>query len=136
MSKPVYTRCCTVNHGQGFPKFITNSFVTTADNASLVQVYLGPVTARTVLAGDNSVTASVDTIYPFSDTVTTTVSADKAFTYLVRIPSWVSGAMIAMNGGTPSSIEADDSGLASIDLPAGNTTFTLNLPSDITIGET
>ncbi|EJD02570.1 uncharacterized protein FOMMEDRAFT_19884 [Fomitiporia mediterranea MF3/22] len=125
--------CCTVNHGQGFPKFIANSFVKTPDNASLVQVYFGPVNARTVLAGDNSVSASVDTTYPFSDIVSVSVSADKAFTYLVRIPSWVSGATISLNGGDAKGIEADSSGLASVDLPAGNSKFMLNLPSEITI---
>ncbi|KAH8115214.1 hypothetical protein DFH11DRAFT_1726088 [Phellopilus nigrolimitatus] len=92
--------CCTVNHGQGFPKFVTNSFVTTAHKASLVQVYLGPLTVKTVLTDGNAVTASVDTLYPFSDTLTTTVSADKAFTYYVRIPSWVSNATVTLNGGS------------------------------------
>ncbi|KAI5116455.1 hypothetical protein M0805_006176 [Coniferiporia weirii] len=125
--------CCTVNHGQGFPKFVTNSFVKTADNASLVQLYLGPLTAQTVLAGENAVSASVDTLYPFSDTLTTTVTADKAFTYYVRIPSWVSGGTITLNGGSKSSVQADANGLYAIILPAGKSSFTLDLPSEITI---
>ncbi|THH05337.1 hypothetical protein EW145_g4867 [Phellinidium pouzarii] len=125
--------CCTVNHGQGFPKFITNSFVKTADNASIVQVYLGPLTVRTVLAGRNAVSASVDTLYPFSDTLTTRVSADHPFTYYVRIPRWVSGATVALNGGKAEGVQASESGLHAIELPAGNSTFTLNLPLEITI---
>ncbi|KAH8119841.1 hypothetical protein DFH11DRAFT_1556842, partial [Phellopilus nigrolimitatus] len=125
--------CCTVNHGQGFPKFITNSFVTTVDKSSLVQVYLGPLTAKMVLAGGNAVSASVDTLYPFSDTLTTTVSADKAFTYYVRIPSWVSGATLALNGGSEENVQTDATGLYAINLPAGNSTFTLSLPAEITI---
>ena len=44
-------RCCTVNHPQGYPKFITNSFVTNGDKTLLVQTYLGPLTASTTLAG-------------------------------------------------------------------------------------
>ncbi|KAL5485522.1 hypothetical protein ACEPAI_8164 [Sanghuangporus weigelae] len=125
--------CCTVNHGQGFPKFVTNSFVKTNDNASLVQVYFGPVAVHTVLAGDNTVSVAVDTLYPFSDAVNVAVSATKAFTYLVRIPSWVSGATVSVNGDDANGIQADNSGLAAIDLPAGDSTFTLNLPSEITI---
>lgn len=44
-------RCCTVNFPQGYPKFVTNSFVKTPDNSSLVQVYLGPFNTKTVLFG-------------------------------------------------------------------------------------
>ena len=39
-----------MNHPQGWPKFISNAFVTTPDQASLVQVYLGPYTVNTTLA--------------------------------------------------------------------------------------
>lgn len=107
----------------------------TADNASLVQVYLGPTTAQTVLADDNAVSATVDTLYPFSDSLTTTVHAESAFTYLVRIPSWVSGATVSINGSIATAIQADsNTGLASIMIPAGKSTFTLNLPAPITIG--
>ncbi|PAV17963.1 hypothetical protein PNOK_0644900 [Pyrrhoderma noxium] len=125
--------CCTVNHGQGFPKFITNSFVTTPDKASLVQVYIGPLAVNTTLAGNNKVSAQVDTLYPFSDTVITTVSADKAFTYYVRIPSWTTDATISLNGEKTKSIIAGSNGLSAIDLPAGKSSFVLNLPAEITI---
>ena len=98
-------------------------------------MYLGPTTAKTVLANDNSVSATIDTLYPFSDSLTGTIQADEAFTYLVRIPSWVSDATVSLNGGSQSNIRADTgTGLASIPLPAGKSTFTLNLPAPITIG--
>lgn len=38
-----------MNHPQGWPKFISNSFVTTPDGESLVQVYLGPFSTKTTL---------------------------------------------------------------------------------------
>lgn len=42
--------CCTVNHPQGFSKFISNAFVVTPDSKSLIHVYLGPFSVKTVLA--------------------------------------------------------------------------------------
>ncbi|OCH96340.1 hypothetical protein OBBRIDRAFT_854604 [Obba rivulosa] len=124
--------CCTVNHPQGWPKFITNSFVTTPDGNSLVQVYLGPFSTNTTLANGNRVTASVDTIYPFSDSLTTTIHADKAFTHYVRIPSWVSSGTIAMNGGAAKAVSPSN-GLQAVPVKAGTTKFDLHLPSEITI---
>ena len=148
-----FDRCCTVNHPQGWPKFISNAFVTTPDMSSLVQVYLGPFSTQTTLANGalahcsasglpsdillptgNKVTANVETLYPFSDTVTTTLTANRAFTYQVRIPSWVSHGTIAVNGGVPKPV-APENGLHSVRVGAGTTKLVLNLPADITLGE-
>ena len=82
----------------------------------------------------NKVAVTVDTLYPFSDTLTTTINADKPFTYYVRIPSWVSRGTIAINGGEPSAVSPTN-GLHAVNVPAGLTKFTLDLPADITLGE-
>ncbi|OBZ73690.1 hypothetical protein A0H81_05963 [Grifola frondosa] len=124
--------CCTVNHPQGWPKFVSNAFVTTADQKSLVQVYLGPFSTNTTLASGNKVTVNVDTLYPFSDTLTATITAQKAFTHFVRIPSWVSNATISINGGSPRAVSPSN-GLQAVSAKAGTTKFVLNLPSNITI---
>lgn len=76
---------------------------------------------------------TVDTLYPFSDTLTTTINAEKAFTYYVRIPSWVSAGTIAINSGVPRPVSPSN-GLHAVKVPAGTTKFTLDLPADITIG--
>ncbi|THU97653.1 hypothetical protein K435DRAFT_857427 [Dendrothele bispora CBS 962.96] len=125
--------CCTVNHPQGWPKFITNSFLTTPDQKSLVQAYLGPFSTRTTLANNNQVSVSVDTLYPFSDTLTTTITAAQAFTYHVRIPSWVSGGTISINGGAAQALSPNN-GLQAVSAKAGTTKFVLNLPAKITTG--
>ncbi|EGO20580.1 hypothetical protein SERLADRAFT_441925 [Serpula lacrymans var. lacrymans S7.9] len=124
--------CCTVNHPQGWPKFVTNSFVTTPDQSSLVHVYLGPLNTSTTLANNNAVTVNVDTLYPFSDTLTTTITATSAFTYYVRIPSWVSGGTIAINGGAAQAVNPSN-GLQSVSIGAGTTTIVLNVPAEITL---
>lgn len=124
--------CCTVNHPQGWPKFISNAFVKTPDDSSLVHVYLGPFSTQTTLANANKVTVNVDTLYPFSDTLNTTITADKAFTYQVRIPSWVTGGTISVNGAKAKPV-APVNGLHSVKVGAGTTRLVLNLPADITI---
>ncbi|PBK71367.1 hypothetical protein ARMSODRAFT_911237 [Armillaria solidipes] len=126
-----YYPCCTVNHPQGYPKFITNSFLTTADQSSLIQAYLGPLKTSTTLSGNNAVTISIDTLYPFGDTLSYTVTASKAFTFFVRIPSWVVGGTIAMNGGSTKPVSPSN-GLLAISIPSGSTKFVLNLPAEIT----
>ncbi|KAF4613200.1 hypothetical protein D9613_011183 [Agrocybe pediades] len=123
--------CCTVNHPQGWPKFISNAFLTTPDQTSLVNIYLGPFQTSTTLSSSNPVSVTVDTQYPFSDTLTTTITAAKAFTYYVRIPSWVVGGTISINGATAKAVNPSN-GLQAVSVGAGTTKFVLNLPAPIT----
>ncbi|KAI0705252.1 hypothetical protein BC835DRAFT_1410156 [Cytidiella melzeri] len=124
--------CCTVNFPQGWPKFVSNAFLTTPDGASLVHVYLGPFQTNTTLANDNKVTVTVNTTYPFSDILVTTIHANKPFTYYVRIPSWVSEGTMSVNGSKASTV-APKNGLHAVQVSSGTTTLILNLPSEITV---
>jgi len=99
----------------------------------LVHLYLGPLSVTTTLGGTNKVTVNVVTQYPFSDTLTTTISAAQAFTYYVRIPSWVSGGTISINGAAAKSVVGNANGLQAVSVPAGSTSFVLNLPAPITL---
>ncbi|KAI0717992.1 hypothetical protein C8T65DRAFT_99370 [Cerioporus squamosus] len=126
--------CCTVNHPQGWPKFISNAFVLTPEESSLVHVYLGPYSVDTTLADDNHVAVTVDTLYPFSDTLTTTIMADKPFTYYVRIPSWTSNGTISVNDGAAQSVSPVN-GLQAVAIEAGTTKIALNIPAEITTEE-
>jgi len=81
----------------------------------------------------NQVNVVVDTQYPFSDTLTTTITAAKAFIYYVRIPGWVVGGTIAINGGAAKAVNPSN-GLQAVNVGAGTTKFVLNLPAPITIG--
>ncbi|KAF8915766.1 hypothetical protein CPB85DRAFT_1432774 [Mucidula mucida] len=117
--------CCTVNFPQGWPKFITNAFVTTPDRTSLVHVYLGPFHVSTILAG-------VETQYPFSDVLVTTVTATKPFMYYVRIPSWITGGSFALDDEPPETLKPLE-GLLGIYITPGKRRITLALPSPISI---
>ena len=79
-------------------------------------------------------TASVSTLYPFSDALDITVTAQKAFTYYVRIPSWTVGGTVTVNGGDAQSVTPGDNGLHAISVGEGTTKIALNLPADITVG--
>ncbi|KAF8075777.1 hypothetical protein FPV67DRAFT_381902 [Lyophyllum atratum] len=123
--------CCTVNFPQGWAKFVSNAFLATPDGRSLVHLYLGPFSVKMTLMGGNNVAVAVDTAYPFSDTLTTTITADKAFTYYVRIPGWVVGGTIAVGGSAKKNVDAVGA-LQAVQIPAGKTTFVLELPAKIT----
>lgn len=99
----------------------------------LVSLITSGDTPSNLLGADNHVTVNVDTLYPFSDTLHTTITATKAFTYFVRIPSWVSGGTIAINGGKANAVNPSN-GLQAVSVSPGTTTFVLNLPAKITIG--
>lgn len=75
-------------------------------------------------------TVNVATLYPFSDTLTTTITAAKAFTYAFRVPSWVVGGTIAINGAASKAL-TPASGLQTVAVGAGTTTLVVNLPANI-----
>jgi hypothetical protein len=114
----------------------------------LIHLYLGPFSTSTTLSGGegtypyevpfadtshvgNKVSVKVDTAYPFSDKLTTTITADKAFTYRVRIPSWVTGGNVVIGSNT---YVVSSGQLQAISVPAGTSSFVLSLPAKITTG--
>ncbi|THV00262.1 hypothetical protein K435DRAFT_934582 [Dendrothele bispora CBS 962.96] len=126
--------CCTVNFPQGWPKFITSAFLKTIDDRSLVHLYLGPFSTTATLKDDNAVKVTVETLYPFGDTLKTTITAEKDFNYFVRIPSWVVEGTIAIGDGPKKKLAPDqETGLHKVDVKKGVTMLTLELPAEITI---
>ncbi|KAF5317643.1 hypothetical protein D9758_018632 [Tetrapyrgos nigripes] len=122
--------CCTVNFPQGWPKFITNAFLKTADGKSLVHLYLGPFSTEVTLSDGNDVKVVVETLYPFGDTLTTTITATKDFDYFVRIPSWVSGGSISVGDGPKEELTPDEqTGLQKVEVKKGVTVLRLRLPA-------
>jgi hypothetical protein len=119
--------CCTVNHPQGYPKFLSNSFVAVGDNG-LGHALLSPAQVTTTLAGGNQVTVSCNTEYPFGFTLTYTVSASAPFELYLRVPGWATSALVFVNSKQQAQMNTDSStGMASVSLPAGKSTVTYNL---------
>ncbi|KAF7296050.1 hypothetical protein MKEN_01420100 [Mycena kentingensis (nom. inval.)] len=123
--------CCTVDFPQGWPKFMTNAFLLTADRKSLVHLYLGPFDTSVVLEDDNEVSVAVETLYPFGDSLSTTIVAAKAFTYFVRIPTWSPKATLSVDGAPVLRVAPGKDGLHAVHIAAGTTKFVLELAPDI-----
>jgi hypothetical protein len=113
--------CCTVNHPQGYPKFVAASWVKVGNNG-LGHAFLVPSALETTL--DNGVTVRVDveTNYPFADALSYTVSSSGSFELHVRIPSWVveSSLSVQINGARSLRAVTDSfTGMMAISLPGG-----------------
>ncbi|KAF8681377.1 Beta-L-arabinofuranosidase GH127 [Rhizoctonia solani] len=128
--------CCTVNHPQGFPKFISHAVVSSADQKSLTQIYFGPLTVKTALSGVGAkVSINVDTNYPFSDNVKITINTDKTFDYYIRVPTWINKQASIKIGNSAEKAFSPDSTtkLQKVSVKAGTTIISLVLSGDITV---
>ena len=93
--------CCTANMHQGWPKFASHLWMR-ARNDGLAAIAYAPCQVETILHGV-PVRVSVQTDYPFRDTVLIEVRAKEGarFPVLLRIPAWAEGATVSLNEGQP-----------------------------------
>ena len=87
--------CCTANLSQGWPKFTISAFMhqSSGTDTSILNALPIPSQLNTVIStatGDIPVHISLDTNYPFENTFTYCIDADKtaSFTFAIRIPSF------------------------------------------------
>jgi len=126
--------CCTVNHPQGYPKFLSASFVGVGSNG-LGHALLSPAKVSTNLASGNKVSVSCDTAYPFGGTLVYTISADQAFDFYIRVPGWYVSASSSISVGGQSQTLAPDAstGMHKVSVPAGHSTITYTLGANIVV---
>jgi len=93
--------CCTSNMHQGWPKLAAHLWMATADGG-LAAVAYAPSEAKFTSRGV-PVTVELETDYPFRETLTLTVSPERAasFPLLLRVPAWADGATVQVGGATP-----------------------------------
>jgi len=144
--------CCTVNHPQAWPKFWANSFLLAENGTALVHALLGPATIATRLASGTSVNGecfrrdvgaavlmmrvvTVDTLYPFGQTLEYRIGASAPFTFYVRIPGWAkSGSTLSVNGQPAAALSQDlKSSLQAVAVQAGETVVELYLDMEVEI---
>ncbi|KAH7337452.1 hypothetical protein B0J17DRAFT_663043 [Rhizoctonia solani] len=128
--------CCTVNHMQGFPKFVAAAFVKTPDGSGLVQVYNGPFKVETTLREENRVSVVVDTPYPFGDTVDISITATHSFDYFVNLPHWaIDENRVSVKTDLREDIPMDitDSRLLRLRVRAGNSRFHISYKPSIIV---
>ncbi len=90
--------CCTANMHQGWPKFAANLWMRSGDG--IAAVAYAPSSARFETRGAH-VRVTLDTDYPFRETLKLTVTADKPvrFPLVLRVPAWAEGATICIADG-------------------------------------
>ncbi|KAM3587059.1 hypothetical protein VKS41_002105 [Umbelopsis sp. WA50703] len=120
--------CCTVNHPQGWPKYVSHMFFTVNNKAGLVAGLLGPASVNTTLASNNQVSVNADTLYPFNSVLNYTIQAQKSFTFGVRIPAWATTVKYTVNGGAQHTGKPDANNILSVKAGAGKTTITVTIP--------
>lgn len=124
--------CCTVNHPQGYPKFLSASFVRVGPNG-LGHALLSPAKVSTTLGSGNKVRVSCDTPYPFGGTLDYTIDADQAFDFYVRVPEWFVAPSSSISiGGQNQGLSPDAStGMHKLPVAAGQSTITYKLGANI-----
>ena len=115
--------CCTANMHQGWPKFAESVFMQ-ADDGVAVLAY-APARLRTEIDGA-PVTITMDTAYPFRDSIRFTVACQQptAFTLRLRIPGWCKNPDFSMDG------KAENGFYVITRTFDGETAFTVTLPME------
>ena len=122
--------CCTVNHVQGYPKFLAASFVQVGSDG-IAHVLLGPGTMSLTLSS-GAVTVNCSTNYPFDETLTYTVTSSAPFTFYVRVPAWADANASALKTASSRTPLSPDShtGLQPIPMNGGTSKFSITLALD------
>lgn len=96
---PQYS-CCLSNMHSTFPRYVENMWMASNDNGLVAATY-GPCQVKAKV-GDNDVTITEETNYPFSDVIQFKISVAKPSTFPLsfRIPSWAEKAEITVGGKT------------------------------------
>lgn len=99
--------CCTANYHQGWPKFVQRLVKATPTGGVSVSMW-GPVTATVPLPNNAAARVTVTTDYPFGDVATIDVVGPVNLPIQFRVPSWATGATMAVNGGAAVNIGASN----------------------------
>ncbi|KAF2493111.1 hypothetical protein BU16DRAFT_528454 [Lophium mytilinum] len=124
--------CCTVNHGQGYPKYVASSYIRTGEY-QVVHALLGPTTLQATLHGA-TVKISCKTSYPFSGHLEYTIEKKSAFEFPVRVPDWAAtGSNSIFHGNT--AVLTPTEGLQTFSISPGITKVEMNLDMQLNTSE-
>lgn len=110
--------CCTVNHPQGYPKFLSASYVRVGMEG-LAHALLAPASVNATLANNVSVSVVTETNYPFDLEVVYTVTADGPFDFYVRVPEWADKGKSTTTAAAAGSTEAGEAVTVTPDAETG-----------------
>lgn len=124
--------CCTVNHPQGYPKFVSNSWVRVG-NSGLGHALLSPSTVSTTVNGAK-VNIQCDTQYPFAMSFKYSIETDKDFDFYFRVPEWSKISTVAfVNAGSATAEASQDktTGMRKFAIKAGRATLQIGLGTNL-----
>ena len=119
--------CCTANFNQGWPKFALTPFMHNGD--TIINALMLP----SVLS-DNGVTIRLETDYPFKNKMHYYIDSEKAFNFVVRIPSFAQ--KLKVNGENAETKDLDfaiKSGKTEIEIEFGTVPYIKNRPNDLCV---
>lgn len=126
--------CCTVNHPQGYPKFLSASYVRVGSDG-LAHALLAPADVSVRLGNGANVRVATQTNYPFDLAIEYTITADGPFDFYVRVPGWAdqSRSTTTVNATGTAVVTPDtESGLHRVGrLPVGTTVVSYQLSTSI-----
>ncbi|MBE6883880.1 MAG: hypothetical protein E7487_04690 [Ruminococcaceae bacterium] len=122
-----YIACCPAQSVRTVPEFI-RSMGLIDDNKDLYLLCYGPADVKAP-----KIDFTMDTLYPFRDTITLNVTRAEDAVLNIRIPAWCKAASVTVNGKQVGLINAEN-GYARIDsaIAAGDT-IVIRFPMEITI---
>lgn len=129
--------CCTVNHPQGYPKFLSASYVQVGSDG-LAHALLAPANVSATLKNGANVSVITDTNYPFDLNIVYNVTTDAAFELYVRVPGWADQSKttttVAGNGTAVAVTPDAESGLHLVGtMPKGNTLVSYQLSTSVRV---
>ncbi|WEW61134.1 hypothetical protein PRK78_006624 [Emydomyces testavorans] len=127
--------CCTVNHPQGYPKFISNMFVRINDDG-IAHALLGPASVETTTKSGAKVNITCDTAYPFENDFWYHIENSEDFTFHVRVPKWANRetSWVSIDAGLPAPVLPNpNDGQQGIFLHAGRHIVRYSLDTDIRV---
>lgn len=125
--------CCVHNYQMGWPLFVASMWMSTSDGGVAVGAY-GPNTVTATVGNETTLTITQTTNYPYEDTITLTLNADKTDTYpiYIRIPEWCTSPSVSVNGHTiDAELIAGEYAALRATWESGDV-ITLNFPAEIT----
>lgn len=91
--------CCNLNAGKLMPYYVSNMWMKTADNKTLVAALLGHSSLTTTL-NKKTVRIREETLYPFENSIRFTISpsGNMKFNLMVRLPEWAKAYKVSATG--------------------------------------
>ncbi|KKZ61401.1 hypothetical protein EMCG_03957 [[Emmonsia] crescens] len=113
--------CCTVNHHQGYPKFVSSMFVRNGANG-IAHALLGPAEVQTTTNSGTKVHVKCETNYPFDNVLYYKIDAAGPFTLSFRVPLWANNteSSTSTDGAASSSLKPNPAtGMHDVDIKSG-----------------